>query len=337
MNQPPPAFTRDSPWDQVLANLTACWPTERWFDVGVLLGCSGGADSVALVRALTQLHQADPTASGFLTIAHYNHRLRGAEADDDEAFVRQLAETHQLAFECQRGPGSTRDEATLRDQRLRFFLATAKRIGARYIAVGHTLDDNVETVLHHLLRGTGPSGLAGIAPHRTLGNDFVLIRPLRLVRRSQLRSGLRQLNQAWREDSSNAQSDYRRNWIRNHLIPMIQTQYPEAVDAIGRAVEGQRMWRETIDHQASRWLSAHLVQSAGIEIQRDSNTEPAIVVAALQQLWDQQSWPRREMARPHWIRLADSVRGSGPQRYSLPSAIDVVADADRIRVFPQGR
>ena len=185
MNEPPSVPKRDFQWDAVLTALTACWPTERWSDVGVLVGCSGGADSVALLRALDQLRRADTEVSGFLTVAHYNHRLRGAESDNDEAFVRQLSEAHELKFECECGDGSIRDEATLRKQRLRFLLATAKRIGARYIAVGHTSDDSVETVVHHLLRGTGPSGLAGIAPTRELEGDFVLIRPLLLVRREQ--------------------------------------------------------------------------------------------------------------------------------------------------------
>ena len=336
MNEPPSVPKPDFQWNAVLASLTDCWPTERWSDVGVLVGCSGGADSVGLLRALGQLRRADTEAGGFLAVAHYNHRLRGAESEDDEAFVRQLAETHALEFECKRGDGSVRDEATLREQRLQFFLATAKRIGARYIAVGHTLDDNVETVLHHLLRGTGPSGLAGIAPTRALENDFILIRPLRLVRRGQLRVALHELGQSWREDSSNARSDYRRNWIRNQLIPMIQTQYPDAADAIGRAVEGQRMWRETIDRQAADWLSEHRFNSDDIQIRRDPNTDSAIVVAALQQLWDEQNWPRQAMARPHWTRLAATVRGDGSERYSMPSAIEVVAERDRLSICPPG-
>jgi tRNA(Ile)-lysidine synthase len=330
MNEPQPAPA----WDQVLSTLTACWRAENWCEVGVLIGCSGGADSVALLRAVAQLRQQQPNALGFLSVAHYNHRLRGDESDCDEAFVRELAERLSLDFECEHGDGSASDEATLREQRLQFLLARAKRIGARYIAVAHTLDDNVETVLHHLMRGTGPSGLAGIAVARPLDDDFVLIRPLLSVRREQLRCGLSQIGQPWREDSTNAGSDYSRNWIRNQLIPLIESQYPEAVDAIGRAVGGQRMWRETIDRQASLWLAEHLVSGPEIALRRDPNSDSAILIAALQRLWDQQNWPRREMARPQWTRLATTVQGSESERYSLPSAIEVLAENDLLKIYP---
>ncbi len=330
MNKPHPALA----WDEILAILTACWPTGRWSDVGVLVGCSGGADSVALLCALAQQRQCQSPPRGFLAVAHFNHRLRGAESDRDQAFVRDLAQQLDIDFESECGDGSASDEATLRDQRLQFLLATAKRKGARYIAIAHTVDDNVETVLHHLMRGTGPSGLAGIAANRALDDDFVLIRPLLSAKREQLRQGLREIGQPWREDSSNANTEYRRNWIRNQLIPMIESQYPEAVDAIARALEGQRLWRQTIDRQASRWLSEHVLITSEVRIRRDSAADPAIVIAALQQLWDQQNWPRAEMARPQWTRLATSVVGNEPERYSLPSAIEVVAENDHLRICP---
>lgn len=319
-------------WDQILATLAECWAPNQWAEVGVVIACSGGADSVALLRAVAQLRTGQSDASGFLVAAHFNHGLRDKESDGDEAFVRQLAEQLGIPVETERGDGNASDEATLRDQRQQFLLSTAKKRGARYVAVAHTIDDNVETVLHHLMRGTGPRGIAGIAPKRSLADDFVLVRPLLSLKRDRLRTGLREIGQSWREDSSNANTDYSRNWIRSVLIPMIESQYPHAVNAVGRAIEGQWRWRETIDQQAEAWLSEHLISATDAMLSRDSNSDMTIVVAALQLLWDQKGWPRQEMSRPQWTRLATTILGRDPERYSLPSAIDVSAGKEYVRI-----
>lgn len=342
LHSPPDAPDRDDFWDQVLVTLSESWPPDRWCDVGVVVGCSGGADSVALLRAVAQIRWRHPKASGFLIAAHFNHGLRGAESDADEQFVRQLANGLDLPFEAGRGNGIFCDEATLRDQRQTFLLSSAKKHGARYVALAHTIDDNVETVLHHLMRGTGPRGIAGIAPVRSFDDDFVLVRPLLSVRREALRQGLGEIAQEWREDSSNTNTDYRRNWIRGELIPLIESQYPEAVDAMGRLILGQRDWRSTIDGQAERWLSEHLVAAANVMLTKDPQGDTTIIIAALQQLWDKQNWPRQEMGRPQWSRLAATIQDAstqGPQceRYSLPSAIDVSADEDHVTITEMPR
>ena len=320
-------------WNQVMAELAANWGPEQWRGLGVVIGCSGGADSVALLRAVEQLRCEQDAARGFLVVAHFNHRVRGEESDGDEQFVRALADQLDVLFEVQRGDGKVCDEATMRNQRLEFLVAVAKRHGARYIAVAHSADDNVETVLHHLMRGTGPRGLAGIAPHRSLDGDFVLIRPLLSANRSALRNGLRELQQEWREDSSNENTDYRRNWIRQKLMPLIESEYPHATAALRRAIEAQRDWCESIDRQANQWLQRHWIDAGQTVLQRDVDSDPAIVVAALQQLWDQRGWPRQEMARQHWLRLERSISGSQIERYSLPAGVDVTVDSDRISII----
>ena len=319
-------------WQEILEHLSLAWTPALWSDLGVVVGCSGGADSVALLRALVALRQQQRCPRGFLVVTHFNHGLRGVESDLDERFVRELAEQFQLRFHCRRGSGQVRDEATLRDQRMQFLLATAKRFGARYVAVAHTADDNVETVLHRLMRGTGPQGISGIAPARSLGEDFVLIRPLLATRRGQLRLGLREIQQSWQEDSSNFNTDYRRNWIRLELIPRIESEYPEAVAAVARAIEGQRQWRDTIDRFAAYWLAEHLVTFDEVILSRDTDADPSIVIAALQSLWSQKNWPKQGMARLQWTRLATTLRGSDRERYWLPAAIEVVAETDRVSI-----
>jgi len=366
-------MTRDRPtekgWDRLLTCLSAAWPLARWGNLGVVVGCSGGADSVALLRAMSDLVQRQairvardqqiPLGSvgrspvtGFLIAAHYNHALRGDASDQDQRFVETLAQ--QLGLTCVVERADTvaavppSDEATLRGLRRSFLLRTAQRYGARYIATAHTSDDNAETVLHHLMRGTGPAGLAGIASHTAVGvssapgardaaKDFVLVRPLLAVRRSAVRQALRSIGQAWREDASNLDTEYRRNWIRHELIPLMEAKYPNAVDAIGRCTELQREWRSQIERIAGDWLDVTLLSQDPPELAIPSPAEPAVIIAGLQQLWDRRRWSRGEMSMSHWNRLAGTIRSARPERYDLPGAINVVASTNRLAMTPKAR
>ena len=154
------------------AQLAAAWPPEDWQDVTVVLAVSGGADSVALLRAMTAVRGG---GEGRLAAAHLNHQLRGAESDGDEAFVVELCGRLGIACEVGRTPAGELAaesgdgiEAAARDARYRFLAATAARLGARFVATAHTADDQAETILHRILRGTGIGGLAGIARTRPL-------------------------------------------------------------------------------------------------------------------------------------------------------------------------
>ncbi|NND95706.1 MAG: tRNA lysidine(34) synthetase TilS [Pirellulaceae bacterium] len=346
-----------SAWASLCQQVSKAWPIDRWRHVGVVVGCSGGADSVGLLRALHRLSQnpqdahtdrRDPsnpvtrnatqttiglrnagTSRGFLVVAHYNHGLRGDESDGDESFVDQLARGLGLRVVLHRGDGSASDEASLRSERQEFLNTVAREHGCRYVAVAHSMDDNVETVLHHLMRGTGPSGLAGMPVTRPAGNtphdsDFVLVRPLLNVRRQAIRAAMQEINQTWREDSSNTQLHYRRNWIRKEVIPIIEKRFPNATDAMGRAIELQADWRRTIDSLADQWIQSHVTDHP-LSIKRSDPSDQAIVIAALQILWRQAGWARTHMNREHWIRVATTINSQNDQRYSLPGDIDVIA------------
>ena len=348
-------------WHQLVRGITAAWPPARWRDVGVVVGCSGGADSVGLLTALHQIRQSDQDGQaipprGFLVAAHFNHGLRADQSDGDQEFVRDLANRLQVRFASEsahssaggdqsskRGveprdvEGPAKDEATMRSARMKFLVHTAHRLGARYIVLGHTADDNVETVLHHLMRGTGPAGLAGIGSPRPVSDDLVLVRPMLDISRQSIRDALQEHRQPWREDASNDDTDYRRNWIRHELVPMIQSQYPDSVDAIQRAVEGQRQWRSVIDRLAKQWLDQHLLSQEPVSLRRDPLAETAVVVAATQSLWQTLEWPRGDMAREHWLRLAATIGAprepTDPcQRYTLPGCVDVLAGKDSIEI-----
>lgn len=218
----------------------------------------------------------------------------------------------------------------MRDDRMRFLVQTAHATGARYVALGHSADDNVETMLHHLFRGTGPAGLAGISSPRSLAQDLVLVRPLLHIRRALIRSALASQSIPWREDASNDDVAYQRNWIRHELLPIIESRYPNAVEAIGRSMDGQRQWRKIIDPLAEAWLDEHQVQTCPVMLQRDQETDPAIVVAALQKLWNRCGWPRGDMTQRHWTQLARTLSHHQTTRYALPAGIDVQAQENLV-------
>jgi tRNA(Ile)-lysidine synthase len=192
------------------------------------IGVSGGADSVALLRLLAELQ---PHLGIRLNVLHFHHQLRGAEADEDERFVAALArglgfdflaDRADVASEARRNGWNLEDAA--RRLRYRFFASAAAAHGIQRVAVAHTADDQAETVLAHLLRGTGPTGLAGIYP--VVG---LIIRPLLEVRRAMLRDYVSRLGQPWREDSSNRDRARLRAHIRHDLLPLLERDFERAV------------------------------------------------------------------------------------------------------------
>ncbi|MBZ5696622.1 MAG: tRNA lysidine(34) synthetase TilS [Acidobacteriia bacterium] len=190
--------------------------------VGVAV--SGGADSVALLRLLENLREKLGIT---LVVVHFDHLLRGPESDADAEFVADLARARGLEWIVDRedvSAAAARHKWNLEDaaRRLRyaFFERVVEEGRATRIAVAHTADDQAETVLAHLLRGTGPAGLAGIYP--TAGS---IVRPLLGERREDLRNYLRELGQGWREDSTNRDLRRVRARIREQLLPLLERDF----------------------------------------------------------------------------------------------------------------
>jgi tRNA(Ile)-lysidine synthase len=319
----------------LIEKLADRWPIHRWQNVTIIIGCSGGADSVALVSALSELKPASTT----LVIAHFNHRLRGDESDADQAFVEELASKLNMACEIGLAKSQSnivRDESTLRDIRYDFLRDVAGKFGARYVAIAHTADDSVETTLHNLIRGTGLKGLAGIPPFRDLGPDHVLIRPMIDVWRTELDDYLRDRNQSYRQDSSNQKDHYTRNRIRNQLIPFMTANFcPQAKQAIHRTSMIVAEAHDALDDLGRNWL-AEAMESRTIEsvvIRRPTPKRlswPAIQLA-LASLWRQQQWPLQAMSAKHWAIIRQLSEISPPESTSieLPGKIKLTADAER--------
>jgi tRNA(Ile)-lysidine synthase len=202
----------------------------------VAIAVSGGADSVALAWLLHDLEASGEAAFSLAGLVHVNHGLRGAESDRDEFFVCALGERLGLAVDVARrdiaadARAARRSiEATARDARDACFTAAAVRLRASTVATAHTADDQAETVLLRLLRGSGARGAGGIRPRRGC-----LVRPLLDVRRAVLRADLVARGEAWCEDSSNAERSIPRNAIRHDLLPAIERLAPGGVTALTR-------------------------------------------------------------------------------------------------------
>jgi len=312
-------------------NLHAAWPG-LWGGVRVLVAVSGGADSVALLRALARLATA---ATGTLTVAHFNHRLRGAASDEDELFVAALAKSLKLDFEVGRGdlalPNRMPDgiEAAARQARYQFLTKTAERIGARYVVTGHTADDQAETMLHHIVRGTGLSGLAGMRRVRLLTPAVTLMRPMLELRRADVVAYLAELKQTHRDDATNADRRLTRNRIRHELLPLLGEEYsPAIVDSLLRlgALAGDA--QQLIESLAESTLEKMLLSRDERQVILACSFVPTIPPHLLREvfvaIWRKQDWPRQAMGWDQWNQLAElAAAESGPDRapLMLPGAI----------------
>jgi len=221
--------------------------SQRMFRAGdrIGVGVSGGSDSVALLRILLELRGELGLR---IAVLHFNHLLRSAESDADEQFVAALASAHGLpcfagredVAAIARARGWNLEDAARR-VRYAFFASIAESGEVNRIAVAHTADDQAETVLARLLRGTGPAGLAAIYPIKGQ-----VSRPLLALRRSELREYLARLGQVWREDASNQDTSRLRARLRHQILPVLECEQPALVPRLGRlasmAREDEAFW-----------------------------------------------------------------------------------------------
>ena len=213
--------------DTLLQRVAATIDRHRMLQPGqrVAVAVSGGADSVCLLHVLRELA---PSRGLHLSVLHLNHGLRGEESHQDAAFVRQLAAELGLPATIQStdvAASPDNVEQAGREARLAFFRQQITAGAADRVAVGHTRDDQAETVLFRFLRGSATAGLAGIRPVTADG----MVRPLLEVDRAEVRRYLRERNIVWREDSTNAALQFARNRIRHQLLPQLAREWNPAI------------------------------------------------------------------------------------------------------------
>ena len=307
-------------------HLAAVWPPNAWRDVGVLVTVSGGADSTALLCAMAHLHQG---ATIPLCVAHFNHHLRGAESAADEQFVRGLAA--RLGLECRLGQagdgwsGRGGVETAARLARYDFFRQTAEECGARYVVTAHTADDQAETILHRILRGTGIAGLAGISRARSLGHAATVIRPFLGIRHAEVVDYLAALGQTYRSDTSNADLRYTRNRIRHQLLPQLREQYnPGVIEALIRlgtlAGEVQTVVDTLVDDLAEQCIREDQPGQVRIAVSCLAMQPQYVLRELLLSTWRREGWPLQAMGFAQWNQLADMIYrnvGHTPKRRQM--------------------
>ena len=197
----------------------------------VLVGLSGGADSVCLLHFLQYLAKEKHFA---LAAVHVNHGLRGVQANDDEKFCKTLCKQWDITLFVKKVDAKAAaqkydlsPEHGARKARYQAYAQVAKKWGATKLALGHHLDDQAETFLLNLLRGTKPQGLAGIPLRRPLNAGVEIVRPLLCVTRAQVEEYLKQNKLTYVTDQTNFDDKYRRNWVRNTLLPLLETKQPQ--------------------------------------------------------------------------------------------------------------
>ncbi len=286
---------------------------------GLVVAVSGGPDSVALLRAI---HEVRPSgALPCLLVAHLNHQLRGAASDEDAAFVADLAERLGLRF-----IGASRDvrglveatgqnlEATARTVRYRWLAEVAREHGLDRIATGHTADDQAETVLMRLFRGTGIQGLRGIAGERELEPGVAVVRPLRTVTRTEVLTYLETIGQPARHDASNDDLTLRRNRIRQHLLPLLATEYNPAIARVlvRLADQAEEIFAEEEASAAELLRLAERPRAGGMIVldRRPLADVPRFRLRGLfRAIYRREGWPQDDMPFARWDQLAGVVLG----------------------------
>jgi tRNA(Ile)-lysidine synthase len=240
-----------------------------WHDGKIGVAVSGGADSVALLRLCLELRDRAPANAPIeLAVVHFNHQLRGIAADADERFARKLAETYGLKFFLRSADvrGSAKSakrnlEDAGRRERYAFFTQLVREKRVQCVVTAHTMDDQAETVLAHILRGTGLAGLGGIHPVPDSVSGAI-VRPLLGIRRAELRKYLTSRKQRWREDATNQDTTKTRARIRKTLVPLLEKKFQrQVVEHLATLAAHAREDEEFLDAAATSELAAALQHS----------------------------------------------------------------------------
>lgn len=321
-----------------LSALADALPRSGLREVPAVVGVSGGADSVALLLGLVRLAPAPAR----LIVAHACHDLR-PDAPADRDFVGALAV--RLGLRCVSRPLAVRDdldgrgeglEARARRVRYDFLVDVAREHGARHVVVAHTADDQAETILHRALRGTGLAGLSGMQRGRELADGIALLRPLLNVPRALGRSFLEAEGEGWREDATNADPAFARNFLRHEILARAERgPYPSATAALVRLGEHAGRSAAALASAAEHLLEIHARRredgTIALPAAALARLDPHLVAEVFVALWRREGWPQRDMAARHYRAIAALVADTGcgaspsPSAFDLPGGVHVAA------------
>ena len=310
------------------------------------VGVSGGADSVVLLLLLLELRDE---LGIVVSVAHLNHKLRGKASDADEKFVTKLAVKHGLEVYGARvdvAACAKREKANLEDAgrraRYEFFARLVAEGKVDRVAVAHTADDQAETVLAHILRGTGLAGLGGIHPQTKC-----VVRPLLGVRRAELREYLRAKKQNWREDATNQDTARMRARIRKKLLPLLEKQFQSGVvEHLASLAEFARedeeflelLARDCCDSLARKTgvasrirledllqpLKGKTIYARGLEDTGKREKATALTKRMLHRLIEERKSGTGQITARHILAVVDlALHGENGKAVQLPGGVDV--------------
>jgi tRNA(Ile)-lysidine synthase len=322
---------RTSPRNTVLSAISRSLERVRVSrDSLILLALSGGADSVAMLHALIELRGA----FGYrLAAAHLNHRIRGAEADRDEAFVRELCARLAINLVVERAESLDAAmpnlEEAAREARHDFLRRTAERLGAKHVALGHHRDDQAETVLLRMLRGAGIAGLSAMdeaGPNR-------IVRPMLSLSREDIRAYLHAIGALFVEDSSNDSAALMRNRIRHELIPTLQDYAPGVGARLAELAGEMRVLDAYVTRETARELDAMRTAGGELDLSRFAALDAALRAPVLRAYIAERIGSLRRIGRAHLDAMIGLIMEGPPNgEISLPCGWRAVREYSRLRL-----
>jgi tRNA(Ile)-lysidine synthase len=302
----------------------------------ILVAVSGGADSTALLDALARWKRSNQLFAG-----HLNHLLRGAESDADETFVRAI--TGQLkvpVFIAQQDVAvcaaqeKKNLEATARRLRYEFLQRAAEQYQASVIVTAHTQDDQVETLMMRLLRGTGAGGLRGILAQVELQPSLRLVRPMLEITRAEVIEHCMRYQLKFRNDSSNNSTEFTRNRVRHEILPLLQTLNPDFGATLIRTAYQLNEDDTHLQSEAVRWIQ-ELSEGAALNFKPLCQLHAAVRRRVVR-LWIAQTrGDLRRIGASHLMAIDHLItQGTGNRFVELPSGWRVYRLRDQLKMQP---
>ncbi len=303
----------------------------------VLLAFSGGADSSALLYLLAE----DAKKNGFfLGVAHFNHQIRGEEAERDAAFCEEEAKKYGLPFYlgsadvptlAKGHKNSLENEA--REQRYAFFEKIMRKNDIPILVTAHHAEDNTETVLLHILRGSGIAGLCGIAPHRSFSGDLHLVRPILKAEKCDILDLCREKGITYVTDSTNDDTNYLRNALRHDITPMLGELQPRLSDIFARLSDSAREADDLISALAAEFLNSATDESGSIVLDKFNELHASVKARVLAFSFEQLTGASLERIHIEAV-CALAARGKVHSRVSLPAKYSAVIENGALCFMP---
>ena len=306
-------------------------------DAILVVAVSGGPDSVALLHGLLRLRGP---ARVDLHVAHLNHDFRGEEAEEDARFVSRLADSLGLPSTVgradpvayQREAGLSSFEEAAREVRYSFLSRVAEETGAAAVVLGHTADDLAETVLMHIIRGSGLHGLRGMEPLSTWrdrqgGRQATLFRPLLDATKAETAAYCQARGLRFRTDSGNLSPRFTRNRVRGHLLPALKEYNPRIVEALQRLGDAASMAVSFVEHEVNRvWDAVARRSQDGVVLDagRLAALHPLVRRMVLRRAYESMAGHPRRLRQAHLTAMEDLLEAKPGKAAQLPAGLSLV-------------